>query len=154
MNVCGLATKCTVPEFLEFVKSFDILGIQESKLDDTYDIDIPGYRIFYNNRDKLMSRRSGGIALFVKNDLVKYVTVDQAKCSKLVLWFTVSHEILQVERDVILELCIFPRPVLNMQTMTPLWNFKEKSDDTVQTPPIWYYLGISTHVPEKKRTSR
>ena len=34
-----------------FVESFDILGIQESKTDDTDNICIPGYQIFYNNRE-------------------------------------------------------------------------------------------------------
>ena len=34
LNVCGLASKCHIPEFLNFVESFDILGIQESKSDD------------------------------------------------------------------------------------------------------------------------
>ena len=52
LNVCGLASTCHVPEFLNFVESFDILGIQESKTDDTDNIciHVPGYQIVYNNR--------------------------------------------------------------------------------------------------------
>ena len=31
---------------------FDILAIQESKTDDTDDIQVPGYHVFYHNRAK------------------------------------------------------------------------------------------------------
>lgn len=93
-------SKCHVPEFLNFVHTFDILGIQESKTDDTDNICIPGYQIFYNNREKLPRRRSGGIVLLVKNDIAHYVKVDNHKLSKLILWFTLSHEILNLEKDI------------------------------------------------------
>ena len=49
VNVCGLASKCHVPEFLNFVESFDIEGIQGSKTDDTDTICIPGYQIGGNS---------------------------------------------------------------------------------------------------------
>ena len=94
LNVCGLASKCHIQEFLNFVESFDILGIQESKTDDTDNICIPGYQIFYNNREKLSRRQSWGIVLLVKNDFAHYVMVDNTNSSMLTLWFSVSHEIL------------------------------------------------------------
>ena len=50
LNVCGLAAKCVLPEFIEFVSSFDILAIQESKTNDTDEIQVPGYHVFYHYR--------------------------------------------------------------------------------------------------------
>ena len=62
-NVCGLASKCHVPDFFffffDFVESIHIVGIQESKTDDSDTSCILGYQIFYNNREKLSRRRSG-----------------------------------------------------------------------------------------------
>ena len=100
LNVCGLAAKCVLPEFIEFVNSFDILAIQESKTDDTDDIQIPGYHVFYHNRAKLARRRSGGIALMVKSEISEYVKVDSHKNSKIVLWFTLCRTILQSDNDI------------------------------------------------------
>ena len=94
VNVCGLASKIKVPEFLNFISTFDILGIQESKTDETDNICVPGYQIYYNNREQLARRKSGGIALLVRDSLVPYIKVDTDKKSKLILWFTLSHEIL------------------------------------------------------------
>ena len=99
-QICRLASKCHVPEFLNFVESFDILGIQESKTDDTDNICIPGFQIFYNNREKLSRRQSRGIVLLVKNDFAHYVMVDNTNLSKLILWFSVPHEILNLENDI------------------------------------------------------
>ena len=81
------------------MNSFDILAIQESKTDDTDDIQMPGYHVFYHNRTKLARRRSGGIALMIKSEISEYVKVDSHKYSKLVLWFTLSHRILQSDND-------------------------------------------------------
>lgn len=100
LNVCGLSSKCHVPEFINFVSSFDILGFQESKTDDTDAIYFPGYQVFYNNRDALARRKSGGIVLLVKNKIAQYVKVDSSRQSKLVLWFSVSHQILNLVKDV------------------------------------------------------
>ena len=100
LNVCGLAAKCVLPEFIEFVNSFDILAIQESITDDTDDIQIPGYHVFYHNRAKLARRRSGGIALMVKSEISEYVKVDSHKNSKIVLWFTLCRTILQSDNDI------------------------------------------------------
>ncbi|MCG8046283.1 MAG: hypothetical protein N0E48_11620, partial [Candidatus Thiodiazotropha endolucinida] len=45
LNVCGLVSKSNYPEFLELIKNYDLIGIQESKTDDCDFIDIPGYNV-------------------------------------------------------------------------------------------------------------
>ena len=39
-------------------------------------INIPGYNIYFNNRDYLSRRKSGGIVLLVKEELQKFVKVN------------------------------------------------------------------------------
>ena len=41
-----------------------------------------------------------GIVLLVKNDFAHYVKVDNTSLSKLILWFSVSHEILNLDNDI------------------------------------------------------
>lgn len=93
INVCGLAAKSRIPEFVELISQYDIIGIQESKTDESDNICFAGYNVTYNNRQNLSIRKSGGIVLLVKNDIKKYIKVDTHQCSKLVQWFTISEEI-------------------------------------------------------------
>lgn len=98
LNVCGLSSKLISPEFLLLVKQHDIIGVQETKTDDTDTyLDIPGYKIFYHNRQCISRYRSGGIALIVKENLLPYIKVDQSKSSKLILFFTISKRIYSVD---------------------------------------------------------
>lgn len=94
LNVCGLNSKLKCPEFISFLNQYDIIGLQETKTDDTdTHIEIPGYKIFFHNRSCLSRYRSGGIALIVKEHLFPYVKLDQSRKSKLILLFTISKEI-------------------------------------------------------------
>lgn len=95
-----MATKSNYPDFVDLIREYDLIGIQESKTDDTDLIDFPGYNIYYNNRENLSRRKSGGIVLLVKTELEKYVEVDFLHSSKLVLWCKISHEILSTDKDV------------------------------------------------------
>ena len=100
LNVCGLSAKLRCPEFCDFLNQYEIIGLQESKTDDTDSIVLPGYTCFLNNRDKLSRYRSGGIALFVKNSISDYVKVENEFHSKLILWFIISHKITLIGEDV------------------------------------------------------
>lgn len=94
LNVCGLNSKLISPEFMSLINQYDIIGVQETKTDDTDTfIEIPGYKLFYHNRNCLSRYRSGGIALIVKENLLPYIKVDQSRPSKLILFFTISKVI-------------------------------------------------------------
>ena len=81
------------PEFVNLIERYDIIGIQESKLDDVDNINIQGYQVFTNNRTAISRHRSGGIAFLFKNELSPFITVHKAE-SKLALWFTISKRII------------------------------------------------------------
>lgn len=92
INVCGLKSKLLCPEFTSFISQYDIIGLQESKLDDVDKINIPGYQVYSNNRKAVSRYRSGGITLLVKNDLSPFITVHKFE-SQLILWFSVSNKL-------------------------------------------------------------
>ena len=79
LNVCGLISKIKCPEFIDLVRNYDIVGIQESKTDDTDVIEIPGYSIFLHNRARISRFKSGGITLIVKNEVAPFIKIDQVR---------------------------------------------------------------------------
>ena len=75
LNVCGVKNKLNYDEFANLINKHDIVGLTETKTDDTDKIEIPGFVTFMKNRKKLTKTRSGGIMLVVKDDFVKYVKI-------------------------------------------------------------------------------
>ena len=100
LNVCSLVSKSNYPEFLDLIGNYGIIGIQESKTDACDSINIPGYNIYFNNRENLSRRKSGGIVLLVKKELQKFVKVESMHNSNLVLWCTISRDLMQTDKDV------------------------------------------------------
>ena len=100
LNTCGLKSKSICPEFISFISDYDIIGIQESKLDDVDIISITNYKIFTNNRKQISRHRSGGIALLVHENVLPYVRVLN-HTSKLILWFSISKKLLLLDDDLI-----------------------------------------------------
>ena len=100
LNVCGLVSKSNYPEFLDLIGNYGIIGIQESKTDACDSINIPGYNFYFNNRENLSQRKSGGIVLLVKKELQKFVKVESRHNSNPVLWCTISRDLMQTDKDV------------------------------------------------------
>ena len=69
LNVRGLKRKLYYPEFVELVKQYDIFGTLETNLDEYDNIDLAGYTYFGKCRQTFISRRSGGIGLYVHDKL-------------------------------------------------------------------------------------
>ena len=83
---------------MSFIDKYDIIGVQESKLDDVDKIQVPGYQVFSNNRKALSRYRSGGITLLVKLEWLPFITVHKFD-NKLILWFTISKRITANHED-------------------------------------------------------
>ena len=98
INVCGLKSKLLCPEFVSFIEQYDIIGIQESKLDDVDNVQIQGFQVFSNNRTSVSRYRSGGITLLIKNEISPFITVHKFE-SKLILWLTISKNIILSNED-------------------------------------------------------
>lgn len=101
LNVCGLKTRLRCPEFQEFVSSYDILGLAETKLkEEDLDVNvretpedastIPGYTCFHKFRKPRSGRVSGGVTLVVKNSLSKNIKQVQNE-SNDILWCELNN---------------------------------------------------------------
>ena len=99
LNVCGLKSKLKIPEFIEMVNSYDIVALQETKLDDVDYIEVPGYTIFCQNRKKISRYRSGGTAYLIRNSFNEYIIMHESE-SKLIQWIRISKHITKTDNDV------------------------------------------------------
>ena len=93
LNVCGLESKKTTPEFLDFISEYDIVGFQETKTNQLDTIEFNDFNIYFKNRSDISKKRSGGIALAYKKKLENFITVLDSK-SSLILWFVVSKRMI------------------------------------------------------------
>ena len=100
LNVSGLISKSIIPEFKNYM-NFDIIGLQETKMDavDEQQFFEP-FMIYYKSRRKVSKVKSGGLALTVKKEIDKYVTVIESK-SSLVLWFKLSKKLTGTSSDIL-----------------------------------------------------
>jgi exonuclease III len=101
LNVCGIHKRLQYPEFNEFVKRFDVIGSQETRVDDSDDLQLPGFTVSTKNRAALSKVRSGGIALGVKDAISKHFTLVNNAC-KYVMWFRISKTLFRKEEDIFL----------------------------------------------------
>ena len=79
LNVCVVENKLRYPEFTELIKKYHIIGLTETKTDDTDNIQLPDYVTYMKLRQKLTNILSGGIIFLIKNDiaiLVKIINID------------------------------------------------------------------------------
>jgi hypothetical protein len=83
------------PDFYDFIKHYDIIGISETKLNDVDKIDIEGYELYTKNRT-VFKNSSGGVAILVRSSLSKYVKIisnDNLTC-KNALWCVIDEQLL------------------------------------------------------------
>ena len=74
LNVCGLKRRLYYPEFCELVNCYDLFCVCETKLDKYDIIDLPGYTFISQSRKQKFIRKSGGLGVFVRNELSSYIT--------------------------------------------------------------------------------
>ena len=83
LNVCGLKRRATYPEFIELVQKFDVLCVNESKLDKYDHIKAPGYTFINVPRKQKFKRKSGGLGAFIKDDIFQYFKIIESKSDYL-----------------------------------------------------------------------
>lgn len=107
LKVCGLKSKLNCPDFLNFLHKYDIICIQESRLDDVDHIIVPGYKLFMHNRKQIARYQSGGIALLAKEEYIPFIHVPK-KENKFVFWFKISKRILHINKNLICGVIYIP----------------------------------------------
>ena len=90
INVWELLSKLNFPDFIDFIAEYDLICICESKLDDAdvHNVDLDGYHFIPYNRKKYL-RKSGGIGIFVKNELIdnSYISFPKKDVQNIILLY-------------------------------------------------------------------
>ena len=109
INVCGLKSKLSCPEFYDFISSYDIIGMVETKINeidiilnnDHVDTGIPGYVCFHKTRKKRNGTTSGGIAIMVKNSLKEMIQIIETDNDNI-LWCKINGFFSESNEDLLL----------------------------------------------------
>ena len=108
------------------INSYDIVGIQESKSDDCDESEVPGFQIVYNNRQKLSSRKSGGIVLLIKDEIFEFIQTDTKQQPKRVQWFSISNLISPMNERITMALYTYHHKGQDMQMKIHTLNFNKR----------------------------
>ena len=148
LNVCGLASKLLSPEFNSLIQQYDVIGLQETKTDDTDSyLEIPGYKMFFHNRSCISRYRSGGIVLLVKHKLLPYIKIKNNDGSRLVLLFTISKTLYKFENhgeDLECGIVYIPPQGTKYASDDPYLEIQEEIFKYCLDSKMYYYLEIST----------
>jgi hypothetical protein len=99
VNVCGLKSKFLSPDFEDYVREHDIVCVCETKLSSDELIEVEGYSFFQKSR-KGAKRSSGGVAIFIKEELCKYFKVVDTD-SDFTLWVKCDRELTGYPHDML-----------------------------------------------------
>ena len=111
LNAQGLVTKRTnklkSDYLINIFKCNDIVLFTETWADELSELDVDGFECFYLNRTKRKSsckRSSGGIAAYVKSNLVSADTLF-FRSDDDILWLKISRDKLSIAKDLYIGLC-------------------------------------------------
>ena len=82
-----------------------------------------GILLFHNVEDRSFFRKSGGIGVFVKNDLLPYVNLIESD-SDYILWFKLNKKFTQIDQDIIFGAVYLPPSDSRFNTPDELENFE------------------------------
>ncbi|MES9880523.1 MAG: reverse transcriptase family protein [Sedimenticola sp.] len=107
LNVCGLKSRILYPEFIDLVNLYDILCVTETKLDAFDIISIPNYTLFTKHRKQNYFRKSGGIGIFVKDNISPFIQ-EIISDSEYVHWLSVNKDFTSLEENIIIGTVYIP----------------------------------------------
>ena len=103
-NVENLLPKLCEPDFVQYIKSFDIFCALESFTDENFDFDVlfEDFHVYHSPAIKLSrrGRRSGGVAVFIKKTLVPYITQITCEYDNMVC-VKISKTAIGTDKDVL-----------------------------------------------------
>ena len=106
LNCQGLKDKVDQPIFTDLINKMDIMGVCETWLntETAKDIFLPGYNFYPFNRKKTEGAVRGGIGIFLKKELKKYVKIRSDLSCENFMWCKVKKEYLGYHDD--LYICV------------------------------------------------
>ena len=76
------------------INKYNIFCVSETKTDKTDIITLQGYKYMSQSRKQPFSRKSGGIGIFIQNDMFPFVSVIDSD-SDYILWVKVTNRYLE-----------------------------------------------------------
>ncbi|MEW8548327.1 MAG: hypothetical protein AB2693_32895 [Candidatus Thiodiazotropha sp.] len=107
LNVCGLRRRSMFPEFTELIHNYDMFMVTETKLDLTDIIAIDGYTFHSKPRQQAYIRKSGGIGIFVKNDLNRFLELLDTE-SDYIFWIKLDKKYTKLDQHLIFGIIYVP----------------------------------------------
>ena len=96
----GLKKRLNYPEFIDLVENFDVFCALETHIDSTDNVDIQNYEYFSKNRGHSYKRKSGGIGVYVRKSISRFVVALENK-SEYILWLKFDKHFLHIPEDLI-----------------------------------------------------
>lgn len=107
LNVCGLKTRALYPDFKTLIEKYDIFCTVETKLDIHDIISLQGYHFISSPRKQPVLRKSGGIGIYIKQEILKYVSQIDSQ-SDYSTWLKISKKCTKLEQDIVIGVCYVP----------------------------------------------
>ena len=109
LNCHGIKEKVDYPEFLELAEEMDVFGVCETWLTDKDKISLPGFSFIPKNRASgEIGPTKGGIGLFIKTEIRKFVKIREEISDENFLWCKIDKEFLGYQEDLYLCMVYIP----------------------------------------------
>ena len=105
--MCGLKRRSNYPGFQDLLKSYDLFFVSESKLDQNDVISVDGFTFKHKPRQQKYIRRSGGVGIFVRNELDKFVQTVESE-SEYAFWVKLSKNFTKLDQDIVFSSVYIP----------------------------------------------
>eukprot|EP00745_Piridium_sociabile_P042578 TRINITY_DN86055_c0_g1_i1.p2 TRINITY_DN86055_c0_g1~~TRINITY_DN86055_c0_g1_i1.p2 ORF type:complete len:150 (+),score=3.06 TRINITY_DN86055_c0_g1_i1:949-1398(+) len=104
MNVENLSAKLVESDFVHYIKSFDIFSALETFTSDQFDFNVmfEDFQVYHSPAVKLSrrGRRSGGVAVFVKKNLLPYITHVACEHDNMIC-IQISKDLVCLDKDIL-----------------------------------------------------
>ena len=107
LNVCGIKRKLLYPELCELISDYDLFCVTETKIDNNDIINLLGYKFLSQCRKQKYLRVSGGIGVFVKENIFPFVHLIESD-SDYILLFKLSKSFQHADEDFIFGVVYLP----------------------------------------------
>ena len=98
LNICGLKRRLHYPDFCELVNKYDINCVCETKLDKYDSIELHGFTFISQCRKQKIIRKSGGLGVFVRNELSEFITQEDSE-SDYIMWLKINKTASKTNED-------------------------------------------------------
>ena len=101
LNCHGIKDKIDYPELIHLISESDIFGVSETWLRDTDKIYIPNFEFYPLNRKTNKGPTKGGIGVFIKSEIKKYVKIRYDLSDETFLWCKISKDFTGYHDDIV-----------------------------------------------------